>query len=57
MNLNWLNLPVVELVFALGGIIGIAIGFWAGYGVENIVSYQKGYKSGYQRGQAENDRC
>lgn len=57
MNLNWLNLPVVELAFAVGGIIGIAIGFWAGYGVENIVSYHRGYESGYQKGQAENDRC
>lgn len=53
MSMDWLNLPIVELAFALGGIIGIVIGFWAGYGVENIVSYQRGYKSGYQKGQVD----
>ena len=45
MNMEWLNLPIVELAFALGGIIGLAFGFWAGYGVENILSYHRGYKS------------
>lgn len=53
--MEWLNLPIIELAFELGGFIGIAGGFWAGYSVENIASYQKGYKSGYEKGRAEVD--
>lgn len=46
MNMDWLNLPIVELAFTLGGLIGAVTGFWAGYSVENIASYQRGYKRG-----------
>lgn len=44
--MDWLNLPIAEIAFALGGVIGIVGGFWAGYSVENFASYQKGYKNG-----------
>lgn len=55
MSMDWLNLPIVELAFTLGGLIGAAAGFWAGYSVENFASYQKGYKRGRESMEGRTD--
>lgn len=56
MNMDWLNLPIAEVAFALGGFIGIVGGFWAGYSVENLASYLKGYKDGREKGRTEDSK-
>lgn len=55
--MDWLNLPIVEMAFTLGGLIEVVGGFWAGYSVENIASYQKGYKRGREKGRMEDDNA
>lgn len=57
MNMEWLmerlKLSVIEIAFAVGGIIGIAIGFWAGCSVQNVASYVRGYRRGHEQGRTE----
>ena len=53
--MEWLNLPLIEIALAFGGIVGLVFGFLATAGVKSWTGYRKGYQRGYEDGRKAGD--